>query len=139
MVTTKPVGAEELPPDVLGRVELPPELTSPMAARRFVAALLDGSDHLDVDAVLLAVSELASNAVTHARTELAVTVRDSSARLRVEVSDHTAGVPVRRRAGPDDERGRGLDVVARSSSAWGWDATPSGKTVWVEFHHAAPG
>ncbi|RDG39215.1 ATP-binding protein [Streptomyces corynorhini] len=53
--------------------------------------------------------------------------------LLVEVSDPLADLPVERTPGPDDERGRGLRLVACSARRWGTRRGKTGKTVWFEL------
>lgn len=57
--------------------------------------------------------------------------------LLVEVSDPLPDVPTERSAGPNDEGGRGLQLVASSARRWGTRRGKSGKTVWFEL--ALPG
>jgi hypothetical protein len=58
------------------------------------------------------------------------------ARLRIELWDTlpaSAGVPVLRHPGQNQEHGRGLGIVNRLSLAWGWQPLPGGhaKYVWA--------
>ncbi|MEV5679961.1 ATP-binding protein [Streptomyces sp. NPDC052179] len=57
--------------------------------------------------------------------------------LLVEVSDPLPDPPTERSAGPDDEGGRGLQLVACSARRWGTRRGKNGKTVWFEL--ALPG
>ncbi|MFG3410059.1 ATP-binding protein [Streptomyces sp. NPDC048142] len=57
--------------------------------------------------------------------------------LLVEVSDPLPDPPTERSAGPDDEGGRGIQLVACSARRWGTRRGKSGKTVWFEL--ALPG
>ncbi|MCH0540118.1 ATP-binding protein [Streptomyces sp. MUM 203J] len=57
--------------------------------------------------------------------------------LLVEVSDPLPDPPRERLAGPEDEGGRGLQLVACSARRWGTRKGRSGKTVWFEL--ALPG
>ncbi|MFE9456983.1 ATP-binding protein [Streptomyces californicus] len=57
--------------------------------------------------------------------------------LLVEVSDPLPDPPTARSAGPDDEGGRGLQLVACSARRWGTRRGKTGKTVWFEL--ALPG
>jgi hypothetical protein len=57
--------------------------------------------------------------------------------LLVEVSDPLPDAPTERTAGPEDEGGRGLQLVACSALRWGTRRGKSGKTVWFEL--ALPG
>ncbi|MEV7427217.1 ATP-binding protein [Streptomyces sp. NPDC091212] len=53
--------------------------------------------------------------------------------LLVEISDPLPDPPVERAPGPDDERGRGLRLVACSARRWGTRRGKTGKTVWFEL------
>ncbi|MFE4452745.1 ATP-binding protein [Streptomyces sp. NPDC056796] len=57
--------------------------------------------------------------------------------LLVEVSDPVPDPPTERSAGPEDEGGRGLQLVACSARRWGTRRGKTGKTVWFEL--ALPG
>jgi anti-sigma regulatory factor (Ser/Thr protein kinase) len=97
------------------------------------AALTVGRADL-VDDVSTLVSELVSNAVLHARTQMLLTVKAAGAGLRVEVADASGLMP--RFAGADLRAisGRGLLLIDRLSSRWGVDRLPhGGKVVWVEI------
>jgi len=91
---------------------------------------LDAAGACD-DAVAL-VSELATNAVIHARTPFTITVSRDGDTIRVGVHDRSAVSPRRRAYGLDATTGRGLRLVATIASNWGIDAEPGGKVVWFE-------
>ncbi|MDT0411967.1 MULTISPECIES: ATP-binding protein [unclassified Streptomyces] len=106
-------------------------------ARRLVTLVLAvwGLSQLTDDAALL-VSELATNAVLHARgDEIRVSVdRLSAARVRVSVADESGEAAPRREAGGAyDESGRGLFLVGALARAAGTAVTPLGKRVWAEL------
>lgn len=113
-------------------------------ARGFVAHTLRlwevDEEHLD-DAVLLT-SELMSNAVLHARTDVRLTVRSQEdGTVRVEAADENPRLPISIAPPDDAQSGRGLWLVETIASAWGVDRVPDGKTVWFElgaFRPAAP-
>ena len=114
-----------------------PEVNSIPAARRFVLAAI-GPDVIGSvtaeqrDAVSMMVSELAMNAVEHARTRFQVTVDITDGVLRVEVTDSGGGTVTAQRV-PDATslRGRGLFIVDRLSDAWGTSSSAgSAKRVW---------
>ncbi|MFF7363499.1 ATP-binding protein [Streptomyces sp. NPDC008125] len=99
-----------------------------------------------IDVTVLLVSELVTNSLRHATGPIGVRlvrpgatpaeVAEASADghgLLVEVSDPLPDLPTRRRAGPDDEGGRGLQLVACSARRWGTRKGKSGKTVWFEL------
>ncbi|QCX76904.1 hypothetical protein C9F11_16210 [Streptomyces sp. YIM 121038] len=88
------------------------------------------------------VAELASNAVRHGHVpgrNFRLTLRlAASGVLRVEVSDTCAERLPRApgAAGPDDESGRGLALVAAFADRWGTEVGPEPrKTVWAELGH----
>ena len=92
------------------------------------------------DVTALLVSELVTNSLRHATGPIGVRlVRPAGMpdTLLVEVSDPLPDPPCERAAHPDDESGRGLQLVARSSLRWGTRPGDTGKTVWFEL--AVPG
>ncbi|AIS00318.1 regulatory protein [Streptomyces glaucescens] len=94
-----------------------------------------GLDSLGDLAVLL-VSELVTNSLRHATGPIGVRlVRPAGppAVLLVEVSDPLPDLPLERAARPDDESGRGLQLVASASRRWGSRSGGTGKTVWFEL------
>jgi serine phosphatase RsbU (regulator of sigma subunit)/anti-sigma regulatory factor (Ser/Thr protein kinase) len=84
----------------------------------------------------LLVSELVTNSLTHASSELSLRLILDSA-LVCEVFDDAATMPKLRVAGDSDENGRGLQVVSQLAQRWGTRRTPDGKSVWFEL--ALPG
>ncbi|WP_423835822.1 ATP-binding protein [Streptomyces endophytica] len=86
------------------------------------------------DMAVLLVSELVTNSLRHATGPIGVRmVLLSAGELLVEVSDPLPDPPQERTAAPDDEGGRGLQLVACSSRRWGTRRGKSGKTVWFEL------
>ncbi|MZE75786.1 ATP-binding protein [Streptomyces sp. SID5475] len=86
------------------------------------------------DRVELVVSELVTNAVSHGEGRVTMCLTAGGAGLRVTVADESPLLPVPRDAGPDQENGRGLLLVAGYSNDYGVD--PDG-TVWAWFDTAA--
>lgn len=92
------------------------------------------------DVTALLVSELVTNALRHATGPIGVRLVRPTAPLGVllvEVSDPLPDPPRELAPQPDDESGRGLQLVASSSRAWGTRPGAVGKTVWFEL--AVPG
>lgn len=85
-----------------------------------------------VDDGELLVSELVTNAVVYgADTTLTVNVVHVGDRLLIEVTDASPTRPAVRAPGPEDERGRGMQLVQAIASAWGSRREPGlGKTTW---------
>ena len=110
-------------------------------ARAFVVQRLTdlGRDEL-LDVAGLAVSELATNVILHARTDFTVRVAVlPDDRVRVSVVDGSSAVPVVQPASPGSALGRGLRLVAQLTDEWGIDrignddADGPGKAVWFEL------
>lgn len=92
------------------------------------------------DCAEMALSELVTNAILHARAPICMRLRGNLARPRVEVVDSSPEAPTMPRLELDldalDEIdglstfGRGLAIVAHCSEAWGADRDLPGKVVW---------
>jgi anti-sigma regulatory factor (Ser/Thr protein kinase) len=107
---------------------------SPRAARRFVVDVLGGwaDDELLADAALVA-TELATNALVHARSEFTVTIVSLERCVRICVRDAAPNQWVEREASLMASHGRGLELVAALTNAWGQRAADGGKVVWAEL------
>ncbi|MFI1724539.1 ATP-binding protein [Streptomyces sp. NPDC020489] len=107
------------------------------AARAAVRGRLRAWDLDSVaDITALLVSELVTNALRHATGPIGVRlVRPARLgdALLVEVSDPLPDPPRERVARPEDESGRGLQLLAHSSRRWGTRPGEAGKTVWFEL------
>ena len=114
---------------------LPAEPRSAGRARRFLRDVLDDAGrHEWVDAASLAVSELVTNALLHARTPIEVLARVSVSGFRVEVRDFSPRLPSRKAYSDDATTGRGLQLVAAVTDAHGVETLgPDGKVVWFAF------
>jgi hypothetical protein len=87
-----------------------------------------------VDPVRLVVSELATNALVHAQTTFAVSLRTVDETVLLTVRDRSGALPAGRCAQAMDSTGRGLDIVDIISLAWGITEDPAGsKAVWASF------
>jgi anti-sigma regulatory factor (Ser/Thr protein kinase) len=89
----------------------------------------------DSDAVALIVTELATNAIRHARVpgrtfDVALTYADDKA-VEIEVSDGSRHRPAPKPYDPDATSGRGLLLVEALSDAWEVRDREFGKTVWA--------
>lgn len=107
----------------------------PVAARQardlVLAAIGSWSLPVDRDVAILLVSEVVTNAVTHAAGEaITLVISSSFGQFRVEVHDTSSGTPVVVDARTDAEAGRGLMLVATLADDWGFYRTPAGKSVY---------
>lgn len=117
------------------RVFLPvPEAV--VSSRRFVMSVLErlGAGCLVHDAALI-VSELATNAVQHARSPFRVSVDESAGTVCISVQDVGEG-HAKQRVGVGDLHaidGRGMAIIEALSRRWGCDSLQDGKVVWAEL------
>ncbi|SDY61033.1 Serine phosphatase RsbU, regulator of sigma subunit [Asanoa ishikariensis] len=124
-------------------VRLPADRRTPAAARALVRAVLAeaGLDDLSNEALLLT-TELTTNGVVHAGTDLDIEVSADGVGLTVTVTDFAGGpietVLARPRADASDiseisERGRGLLLVDHFASRWGTIHEGARKGVWFRL------
>lgn len=90
-----------------------------------------------IECAELGISELVTNALLHGEAPIAVRLRGTREHPRIEVTDGSSRPPVP--SGQEVELddllatfGRGMGIVARSSTAWGAAIEPTGKVVWFE-------
>jgi anti-sigma regulatory factor (Ser/Thr protein kinase) len=112
--------------------EFLPETTAVRDARQF-ATSSPAAAGVDLGALELAVSELASNAVLHAGTTFVVTVERLADGIRVSVTDCEGSVPRVRELNPESVTGRGLAIVRTLSRQFQIDQLDGGTTVWFEL------
>jgi anti-anti-sigma factor len=125
------------PPYLRDELVLAPIPTAAAAARAFVREVLHYwqlalPDSTLVNRAVLLASELVTNAVIHARTELRLRVELRGELLHLAVHDgnpwmlRLVAIP-----GPEAEGGRGLWLVEQLARAWGVNRHPDGgKVVW---------
>jgi anti-sigma regulatory factor (Ser/Thr protein kinase) len=107
-------------------------------ARAFVEGVL-GPGHPCGDVAALLVGELFSNSLRHSGSgapgeTVTVAVKMANDVIRVEVTDRSGpGVPAPRPAGSDAEDGRGLHLVARLATRWGWRRRGGWTVTWFEL------
>jgi hypothetical protein len=112
---------------------------SPRLARDFIRSTLSdwGLTALGDDAMLVA-TELATNAIRHARSDFALCLARSPRGVRVAVGDSRSGMTTPRPA-DDATDGRGLHLVAATARDWGQHFLDDGKLVWAEIDLQADG
>jgi anti-sigma regulatory factor (Ser/Thr protein kinase) len=115
-------------------VTLRPEPASVRDARRFVCDRLSAIGFADAVFVgELLVSELVTNAVLHARTDIRVEVDQRGDVVRIGVSDRSLRGVRPRAHSIESGTGRGLLLVDRMAQRWGVDLHDDGKVVWFEL------
>jgi anti-sigma regulatory factor (Ser/Thr protein kinase) len=110
------------------------DVQAPGEARRFVVGSLErwGRNDLAGRAAIV-VTEVATNAVRHARSAFAVEVVCDGDLVRIAVRDASTKRPKLRPMSDAGESGRGLRIVADCAARWGCDLDEGGKTVWAEL------
>lgn len=118
-------------------VELSQDRRAPADARRATRdALVRWRLPELVDAVVLAVSELVTNAVRYGRPRVSLELQRQPEQVRVEVHDGDPTEPPtgHGEAGPDAESGRGLTIVQELADEIAVEQVPDdGKIVRVSF------
>lgn len=124
------------------RLRLPADDRSPAAARAAVRAVLTEAGLTELlDETLLLTTELATNGVVHAGTDINLTVAADPIGVRVTVTDYrSGGIDPLDRASYDSampevtaEGGRGLLLVDRFASSWGTTHDATGKSIWFRI------
>lgn len=105
--------------------------SAPRSARDFLAEACSAwhTEWLSATAELV-LSELVSNAVLHAGTDLDVELRLGDGWFTLSVSDGSPVLPRLRPREPGAVGGHGLDFVSRLADRWGVAPGRTGKTVW---------
>lgn len=111
-------------------LRLPARPSSVSEARRFVVRLLEqwSLDEL-TDTVALLTSEVVTNAVLHARTEITLTAVDLGGAVQIDVSDLSSSAPVQRRHSVEATTGRGVQLLDQLARSWEVRFENGGKTV----------
>lgn len=116
-------------------VEAPKASELPRLVRRSVREAWSDGDRAEM--VCLAASEVASNAVQHARRPPAARIIGTGTRLVIEaVDDQPRALPCLADPtvdAPADGLGHGLRIVAAVADRWGVTVSPERKVVWCEF------
>jgi anti-sigma regulatory factor (Ser/Thr protein kinase)/anti-anti-sigma regulatory factor len=124
------------PPYLRDELRLAPTPTAPAAARAFVREVcrywqLARPDATVMDRAVLLASELVTNAVAHARTEIRLRLELRGDRLHIAVRDGGPGLLRLVAPDPQAEGGRGLWLIEQLARSWGVNRHPDGgKIVW---------
>lgn len=118
-------------------ITLPGVVRSVAAGRRFVRETL-GSRHPVMEKVVLGVSELATNAITHTPSghggQITIRLVTHGHTVRAEVTnDGTTTARPRVHHDIDAEHGRGILIVDALADAWGVLQKSGTTMVWAEF------
>ena len=138
-MTTSKIRTEGSLPAVVS-LPLPVDVTAPAVARQAVRATLAslGLDGPEVDDVLLATSELVTNAFEHGERPDRLEVEHTDGRLTLRVFDSGTERPLLKQPTPAAARSRGLQLVHALSDDWGHELCVGGKYVWAVFSLPLP-
>ena len=132
---TNHIGGPRPAPDV--RLTFGHDIRAPQLARLALSILLGGANESFANSadfargVVLASSEMVANAVTHTSNGCRLEAWNTDP-FRVEVSDSDPRPPILNLE-PDENGGRGLQILNSLATRWGTRAESSGKTVWADF------
>jgi anti-sigma regulatory factor (Ser/Thr protein kinase) len=107
-----------------------PRQVSLAEARRLASSVCGARDPELLDAVLLIVSELVTNAAMHATAPVELEIEAADAEVRIVVRDADRALP-RLVPEPGPHGGFGLRIVEAAAAAWGCSPTATGKAVWA--------
>lgn len=106
---------------------------TPRLARRFVSETLLAWGFGELDDAAVVATELAANAVTHAESDVTVSLMRTDGGVRIAVADRSSVLPVIRASDRDSLGGRGLLLVDNLAERWGHAITDDGKVVWADL------
>ena len=121
---------------VVRRTRLPADRRTPGAAREIVREALTEARLTDLlDEALLLTTEITTNGVVHARTDIDLEVVAGRDEVTVTVTDFAGGAPTRTTPNGVDltEGGRGMLLVDHFATSWGTSHHPTGKGVWFRL------
>jgi MEDS: MEthanogen/methylotroph, DcmR Sensory domain/Histidine kinase-like ATPase domain len=107
-------------------------------AREFVRVSLAGH-HADefIDTAVLVTSELAANAIEHAKSPYAVELEHRPTGIEIAVRDLSPTLPRQGAPTPDSTSGRGISIVAALCNSWHSTPTTRGKRVAARLDDAS--
>lgn len=110
-----------------------PSQRAPRLVRNLVREALASTSVATRSTATLLASELATNAVVHARSEFEISVDLVDHVVRVTVTDRGGGRPTVLQPDTDRVGGRGLWMISQMSSRWGTTTVGSETAVWFEL------
>lgn len=115
-------------------IRLGADKRSPAAARAFVRSTLREWGYAGlIDEVVLAVSEIVTNAVVHADSPSSLVILDCEGVLHLRLRDDDTRAPVVRHSDVGSTNGRGMVLVDNLAQRWGVERASRGKVVWLDI------
>lgn len=132
MAATTEIAIPRIAEPTSASLTLPAALPSARKARTFTAQTMRlwGETEELVEAAVLIVCELATNAIRHGSGLVTLRLLLEPHALHIEVHDGSTITPVRRAAGHDEDCGRGMLIVDALAETWSCGRAPGGGK-WV--------
>jgi anti-sigma regulatory factor (Ser/Thr protein kinase) len=112
---------------------------SPRRSRQLAQAALEGwCDPAVLSDIELLITELVTNGVQHAASDVDVRIAVGATTVRVEIGDRSPIEPVARITRTNEPGGRGMHIVQQVASRWGVELRRTGKCVWFEVPRVQP-
>ena len=118
------------------RLLMPPVSGALAELRRWARSWLEEhpTHGVDPDHVVLSMTELVTNSITHGAGPVDVELTVDTGNLRLFVSDCSQALPQRLDLTGEAQTGRGILILESLATSWGVRPEASGgKTVWCEF------
>ena len=126
--------------ELLGRhplvLDLPAHAASPSVARAWLHTIAETTALPGplVDDATLVLSELVTNAVLHAATDVHVSIElHDGTGIHLEVGDDTSALPRVLGYDPEHIGGVGMRIIEQLVAAWGVRRVGDGKIVWADL------
>jgi anti-sigma regulatory factor (Ser/Thr protein kinase) len=113
--------------------ELPASVETVQEAREQVVRSLSLLPTIDPELAALVTSELVTNSVIHAATQLSVSLERWQYMVKLVVEDLSFQIPKLTSLDVSLDTGRGMHIIEKLSDAWGYELTEHGKRVWASF------
>jgi anti-sigma regulatory factor (Ser/Thr protein kinase) len=122
--------------ETIHEFEITPDASAPSTGRNLIRSVAE--DFSRIDDILLALSELTTNALTHGGGPGRVAAAVSQAAIAIEITDAAPAVlPTVLPLGGLGDSGRGMAIVNAIADYWGVTTHSGTKTVWCEFRRFA--
>jgi anti-sigma regulatory factor (Ser/Thr protein kinase) len=122
-------------PPTSSTLRLQPLLDAPWQARQLLERTCEHlAPAVRADACLV-LTEIVTNAVIHARTMITVAIECDDTAVAVAVTDNSSQPPLPDHRDDLHESGRGLLLIDRLATSWGYDTSSDsrGKVIWFRI------
>jgi anti-sigma regulatory factor (Ser/Thr protein kinase) len=116
-------------------LRLQPQVAAPGQARRQLERICEHLPPVVRSDACLILSEIVTNAVVHARTMITIAIECDQRAVAVAVTDNSTHAPQPQHHDDLHEGGRGLLLIDKLATSWGYDTSSDGegKIVWFRI------